>query len=46
MIGPDVTMTLWGCVFEDFLGQGWDDGRWPELRRRLSQSSGMEGRPA
>ena len=27
MIGPDVTMTLWGCVFEDFLGQDWDDGQ-------------------
>lgn len=27
MIGPDVTMTLWGCVFEDFLGQDWDDDR-------------------
>ncbi|PYD77385.1 hypothetical protein ACM0P6_09075 [Komagataeibacter sucrofermentans] len=27
MIGPDVAMTLWGCAFEDFLGQDWDDGR-------------------
>ncbi|NHN89995.1 hypothetical protein, partial [Acetobacter conturbans] len=27
MIGPDVAMTLWGCAFEDFLGQEWDDGR-------------------
>lgn len=27
MIGPDVAMTLWGCAFEDFLGQNRDDGR-------------------
>ncbi|GAN54783.1 hypothetical protein [Tanticharoenia sakaeratensis] len=27
MIGPDVAMTLWGCAFEDFLGQDWDNGR-------------------
>jgi len=27
MIGPDVAMTLWGCAFEDFLGQEWDNGR-------------------
>lgn len=27
MIGPDVAMTLWGCAFEDFLGQDRDDGR-------------------
>lgn len=27
MIGPDVAMTLWGCAFEDFLGQDWDNDR-------------------
>ncbi|GAA3675021.1 MAG: hypothetical protein ABF636_13665 [Acetobacter sp.] len=27
IIGPDVAMTLWGCAFEDFLGQDRDDGR-------------------
>lgn len=27
ILGPDVAMTLWGCAFEDFLGQDWDEGR-------------------
>lgn len=27
ILGPDVAMTLWGCAFEDFLGQEWDEGR-------------------
>lgn len=27
ILGPDLAMTLWGCAFEDFLTQEWEDGR-------------------
>lgn len=27
ILGADLAMTLWGCAFEDFLTQEWEDGR-------------------